>query len=387
MPAFMPCEAFKPCEFCPAGSTEQQCAEIQRTHGCHRCSKKGCWRESEACTFHGRAPEPHPDAEMGDTVPHMRETRITCTADGTRLEGGLRRVNWWRRYADVRFCVNDAGEFSMGHASGDQCNCLIDTLRQHLALECDIREVRAFVQARVRARRDKLLLGGYLELQHHWEDVIFGLAHVAGREFLPSAYKIVCVDVTFIGHGDTEGTGANILYIARQNANHFVPLVRSDVMGDDDAVSSGSSSSGADSEGSEGAETVASSSDATEADARDEEEAAKAVAAMRALAAAAEARSDGRPAAEVASSGSSVASQGEASDEEAASSAYDSDATDLFHLETEPAATWETPQDKDRRVAHVLAAQMRRHPLVPAQPGDAAADTSFLGVDMPTATL
>ena len=29
-------------------------------------------------------------------------------------------------------------------------------------------------------------------------------------------------------------------------------------------------------------------------------------------------------------------------------------------------------EDKDRRVAHLLASQMRRHPLVPAQPDDEA---------------
>ena len=159
MPAFMPCAV------CPAGCTEQECAEEcaenQKAHGCHACSHVGCWLTNRHCEFFERPRLDKADAQLGDTVPHMRETRITCTAGGTHVELGPRPVNWWRRYADVRFCVNDAGEFSMGHASGDQCNCLIDTLRQHLALECDVREVRAFVQARVRARRDKLLLGGY----------------------------------------------------------------------------------------------------------------------------------------------------------------------------------------------------------------------------------
>ena len=64
-----------------------------------------------------------------------------------------------------------------------------------------------------------------------------------------------------------------------------------------------------------------------------------------------------------------------------ASSAYDSDASDLFHLEVESAATWETPQDKDMRVAHILASQMRRHPLVPALPDDDSGSCSFIAVD------
>ena len=84
--------------------------------------------------------------------------------------------------------------------------------------------------------------------------------------------------------------------------------------------------------------------------------------------------------AEAASSSSSVASQEHASDEEAASSAYDSDASDLFHLQVEPAATWETPQDKDLRVAHLLAVQMRRHPFLPPAANDDTSSRSFIDV-------
>ena len=103
---------------------------------------------------------------------------------------------------------------------------------------------------------------------------------------------------------------------------------------------------------------------------------------MHALAAEAASKSEGHGVAEPASDDSVAASQDEASDESVASSAYDSDATDLFHLEVEPSAiaTWETLQDKDRRVAHVLARQMRRHPLMPTQPNDEAGNTSFSAV-------
>ena len=81
---------------------------------------------------------------MGDSVPHMRETVITCTADGNIMEGRL-SVNWWRTYTDVRLVVNGEHHFRMGTASGDECNCLIDTLRQQLNLDCDIGAVRAYV--------------------------------------------------------------------------------------------------------------------------------------------------------------------------------------------------------------------------------------------------
>ena len=55
---------------------------------------------------------------MGDSVPHMRETRATCTADGSETEG-RRKVNWWTQYSDVSFVVNEAQKFSMGTASGE----------------------------------------------------------------------------------------------------------------------------------------------------------------------------------------------------------------------------------------------------------------------------
>ena len=89
-------------------------------------------------------------------------------------------------------------------------------------LECDIRAVRDYVQA----RHSSMAVTDFLELQRHWVDIISGLAHVVGSKFVPSAYKIICVDAMFIGNGDVEGNGSRILYIARQNANHFVPLLR-----------------------------------------------------------------------------------------------------------------------------------------------------------------
>jgi len=112
----------------------------------------------------------------------------------------------------------------------------------------------------------------------------------------------------------------------------------------------------------------------------EEEAAKKALASMQALADAAASAKDANDEADASSSASSVAAEGEGSGEETDTSAYDSDATDLFHLEVEATATWETPQDKDRRVSHLLAAQMRRHPLVPPRPHDETAATSFTAV-------
>ena len=138
MPAFMPCQ------ICPPERSPEGCIEVQRMHGCHSCGRRGCWHTNLLCFFFQRNREAHRDALMGDSAPHMRETHITCTADGTQMEGRL-HINWWSRYHHVQFLVNDAQPFTMGRASGEECNCLIDTLRQQLHLECDIRAVRAYV--------------------------------------------------------------------------------------------------------------------------------------------------------------------------------------------------------------------------------------------------
>ena len=112
----------------------------------------------------------------------------------------------------------------------------------------------------------------------------------------------------------------------------------------------------------------------------DESDALKSLASMRALAAAAAPAQDVNDGSDVASSASCVAAQEEPSDEESACSAHDPDATNLFHLETESCAASEAPRDKDKRVARLLASQVRRRPLVPAQPGDDTGATSFTAV-------
>ena len=139
MPAFMRCQV------CPPERTAEGCIEFQREHGCHACDRIGCWHANPRCLFYNRARDTHEDAQWGDTVPHLRQTITRCTADGTQMQGRM-QVYWWREYHDVRFVINEQ-HFKMGKASGHECNCLIDTLRQQLHLDCDVRAVRAYVQA------------------------------------------------------------------------------------------------------------------------------------------------------------------------------------------------------------------------------------------------
>ena len=66
--------------------------------------------------------------------------------------------------------------------------------------------------------------------------MLAGLGVFLGDASLAITYKIVCVDVAWIGHGDVENEkGLKTLYIARQNANHFVPLLSVDAVEEDAA--------------------------------------------------------------------------------------------------------------------------------------------------------
>ena len=420
--------AYIPCQIC-FGTTAEGCQQFQIANGCHSCDWPGCWNDgqglkrslnaSSSCEFYGRTREYHADASMGDGINHIRQTDITCTADGIVIDGRC-KPNWWTRYDEVRFVVNHTEHFVMGTASGEECNCLIDTLRQQLQehcddnvrrqlqLHCDIKTVREFVQA----QDPDLMPGEYLELQKHWLAVLAGLGVFLDDDSLAITYKIVCVDVAWIGHGDVENEeGLKTLYIARQNANHFVPLLSVDALEGDVARQFLASSFcdadvdedgvGDDSPGFScvsGSKTSVSNLDCVEKTRAlfaktkallEKEAAAAAVDSLaffwektRAYLERESAKVPDAKAAdpEAASSSSSVVSQHDASDEEVASSAYDSDASDLFHLEVEPAPTWETPQDKDLRIAHLLAGQMRRHPFLPPVANDENASTSFIDV-------
>ena len=73
-----------------------------------------------------------------------------------------------------------------------------------------------------------------MELQEHWADVLRLLGssrlnlgvNARAQEYNPEDFQIICVGADFIGHGDVVGDGPIKLYLARQNGNHFVPLVR-----------------------------------------------------------------------------------------------------------------------------------------------------------------
>ena len=66
----------------------------------------------------------------------------------------------------------------------------------------------------------------YLDLEFHWADTIRLLGELAGQPLQPEEFKIICVDIEYLGNGDVVGDGPRVLHIARENADHFIPVVR-----------------------------------------------------------------------------------------------------------------------------------------------------------------
>ena len=113
-------------------------------------------------------------------------------------------------------------------------NCLIDTLRQMLNIISNTKRVRMELEKKFTTGPGRIRPGDFLELQHHWKDVIdllfrydemdLPLSPSGGRSW-SDIHKVVCFDMMHLGQGDVVGFGGRQLVIARQNENHFVPLI------------------------------------------------------------------------------------------------------------------------------------------------------------------
>ena len=206
-----------------------ECVLLQRQRGCHACDKAACWRTNLACSYYNRHRERHSDGGLGDNVPHMSQTRIEILKDGTVLQTGrILAPEWWINHSIV---IRIEGvDYFMGVASGNGCNCLIDTLRQCLNLICNVAYVRQVLEERHRGRNSQIQYMEYLQLDWHWRDVLELLAqhNLVDRSFDVNDFRVVCVDMNMPGHGDVFGRAEarHTLYIGRQNLNHFVPLFR-----------------------------------------------------------------------------------------------------------------------------------------------------------------
>ena len=88
---------------------------------CAACDRVNCSIDNPDCPYYHRCREPHADAQLGDNVGHMRQMAIAFEA---------------------RTVIINGKRFLPGGASSESCNCLIDTLRQVLHLQCDLAGVR-----------------------------------------------------------------------------------------------------------------------------------------------------------------------------------------------------------------------------------------------------
>ena len=137
---------------------------------CPKCDRF-CWNDPEGCLFASRERENHPDAQLGDSVPHIRETDIAVFHNKIHVSSAVELSSLRRARAPIEVRV-DNKFYTVGYASGDGCNCLIETLRQKLNLIADTAQVRHCLEMAHRQRPTRIKPGDYLELEHHWADVV-----------------------------------------------------------------------------------------------------------------------------------------------------------------------------------------------------------------------
>ena len=152
------------CEMCvPRGEVfvdSTECEMYQRRVGCHACDRIGCFRRNLSCQFFNRHRDTHADGGLGDRIPHMSQTDIQNLRDGALLEARRPLAPlWWRGHSVI---VRIEGmDCIMGAASGDGCNCLIDTLRQCLRLVCNLEYVRQLLEQRHQGTRSQIVPRDY----------------------------------------------------------------------------------------------------------------------------------------------------------------------------------------------------------------------------------
>ena len=175
-------------------------------------------------------------------MPHIGQTDFILTADGVRQHGnGVRRKPGWYDGKKLEVSVDNM-RFELGYATGDGCNCLIDTLRKLLndlpsviIPQGCLPEVRRLLEDKHRHGPTPIRSRDYLDLAHYWEDIVNLLwerdtVHLQLNR-TAEYFEIICIDLLDLDHGerlphDADRSRRRGLYVARLNGNHFVPLER-----------------------------------------------------------------------------------------------------------------------------------------------------------------
>jgi len=170
---------------------------------CGRCDNDG--HTDDTCDWFPEAALAHADARLG-APPLFGELEV-------HEEGPLVVIN--------------GTAFQRGRASGAGCNCLIDTLRQHLGIPADLPDVRRRLRMLFQVEPTIVTASNFLDFRAHAPAIIRIIANAVRRGADPmdtSIFRLVCVDLDRLEHGDCVGTGDVTLYIAREDGNHFIPL-------------------------------------------------------------------------------------------------------------------------------------------------------------------
>ena len=143
----VPESASQSCELCLRYDkvnvpSSPECKLLQQMRGCHACGVTGCWIENRNCVFFGRSRVAHIDSTLGKNIPHFRgELIIRVLENENPVQLGLTLLPADWRWENVVIEI-DGDRYRMGSASGNGCNCLIDTLRQALDVVCNVDQIR-----------------------------------------------------------------------------------------------------------------------------------------------------------------------------------------------------------------------------------------------------
>ena len=168
------------------------------------------------------------DAEAGTqgNLPHRSQIAYSSNNHGTEfvVEGIPYRRGRGEPGSDAHGCLN---------------NCLIDSLRQSLGLQCDCTLVRddlqrAFPDVDPNDNRRQVTDRSYLDVRCHWRAILtslFARSTIASSTSCdPNDYRIVVLSTQGSGgtHGTVEGvyTARHTLVILNDSDIHFDPCLR-----------------------------------------------------------------------------------------------------------------------------------------------------------------
>ena len=136
---------------------------------CTRCDQVG--HVAAFCPFFRHERDGHADAQLGDNVPHINQVQIIISANGVVMQESQREVGWWENQS-IEVAVGNIN-FVLGRASGEGCNCLIDSFKQILPTSVfDVAFVRAELERRHAGRPTAIVRRDYLDLALYCADII-----------------------------------------------------------------------------------------------------------------------------------------------------------------------------------------------------------------------